>query len=212
MRHIIAVGSGKGGVGKSTVSSNLALALQAAGHTVGLLDADIYGPSQPRMLGISGQPESVDGKTLNPMENHGLKAMSIGFLIDEDTPMIWRGPMVTQALEQLLNDTQWGDLDYLVLDMPPGTGDIQMTLCQIMNISAAVIVTTPQRLSFVDVVKGVDMFEKLNVPTVALVENMSFFDSPSDGTTTRNVRCLASQASNVFSPLEKKNFFIIRYT
>ncbi len=173
IKNIIAVASGKGGVGKSTTAVNLALALRADGAKVGILDADIYGPSQPRMLGITGQPESVDGKTLQPMENHGLKAMSIGFLIDEDTPMIWRGPMVTQALEQLLNDTQWGDLDYLVVDLPPGTGDIQLTLSQKIPVSGAVIVTTPQDIALLDARKGLKMFEKVEVPILGVVENMS---------------------------------------
>ncbi len=173
IKNIIAVASGKGGVGKSTTAVNLALALHADGAKVGVLDADIYGPSQPRMLGISGQPESIDGKTLNPMQNHGLKAMSIGFLIDEDTPMIWRGPMVTQALEQLLNDTQWGDLDYLVIDLPPGTGDIQLTLSQKIPVSGAIIVTTPQDIALLDARKGLKMFEKVEVPILGVVENMS---------------------------------------
>jgi ATP-binding protein involved in chromosome partitioning len=173
IKNIIAVASGKGGVGKSTTSVNLALALAADGASVGILDADIYGPSQPRMLGIEGQPESKDGTTLEPMENHGLKAMSIGFLIDEDTPMIWRGPMVTQALEQLLNDTQWGDLDYLVIDLPPGTGDTQLTLSQKIPVSGAVIVTTPQDIALLDARKGLKMFEKVEVPILGIVENMS---------------------------------------
>lgn len=173
IKNIIAVASGKGGVGKSTTAVNLALALQADGASVGVLDADIYGPSQPRMLGISGQPESVDGKTMQPMENHGVKAMSIGFLIDEDTPMIWRGPMVTQALEQLLNDTQWGALDYLVVDLPPGTGDIQLTLSQKIPVSGAIIVTTPQDIALLDARKGLKMFEKVEVPILGVVENMS---------------------------------------
>jgi ATP-binding protein involved in chromosome partitioning len=173
IKNIIAVASGKGGVGKSTTAVNLALALSADGASVGILDADIYGPSQPRMLGISGQPESADGKTLQPMQNHGLKAMSIGFLIDEDTPMIWRGPMVTQALEQLLNDTQWGDLDYLVVDLPPGTGDIQLTLSQKIPVSGAIIVTTPQDIALLDARKGLKMFEKVEVPILGVVENMS---------------------------------------
>ncbi|MEZ5537073.1 MAG: iron-sulfur cluster carrier protein ApbC [Thiolinea sp.] len=173
IKNIIAVASGKGGVGKSTTAVNLALALQADGARVGVLDADIYGPSQPRMLGISGQPESEDGKTLQPMQNHGLKAMSIGFLIDEDTPMIWRGPMVTQALEQLLNDTQWGELDYLVVDLPPGTGDIQLTLSQKIPVSGAIIVTTPQDIALLDARKGLKMFEKVEVPILGVVENMS---------------------------------------
>jgi ATP-binding protein involved in chromosome partitioning len=173
IKNIIAVASGKGGVGKSTTSVNLALALAADGASVGILDADIYGPSQPRMLGIEGQPESKDGTTLEPMENHGLKAMSIGFLIDEDTPMIWRGPMVTQALEQLLNDTQWGELDYLVIDLPPGTGDTQLTLSQKIPVSGAVIVTTPQDIALLDARKGLKMFEKVEVPILGIVENMS---------------------------------------
>lgn len=173
IKNIIAVASGKGGVGKSTTAVNLALALQADGAKVGMLDADIYGPSQPRMLGISGQPESEDGKSLEPMENHGIKAMSIGFLIEEDTPMIWRGPMVTQALEQLLGDTNWGDLDYLVIDLPPGTGDIQLTLSQKIPVSGAVIVTTPQDIALLDARKGLKMFEKVEVPILGVVENMS---------------------------------------
>ncbi|MCK5902339.1 MAG: iron-sulfur cluster carrier protein ApbC [Cocleimonas sp.] len=173
IKNIIAVASGKGGVGKSTTSANLALALIADGATVGILDADIYGPSQPRMLGMKGNPESKDGKTLEPMENHGLKAMSIGFLVEEDTPMIWRGPMVTQALEQLLNDTNWGELDYLIVDLPPGTGDTQLTLSQKIPVSGAVIVTTPQDIALLDARKGLKMFEKVEVPVLGVVENMS---------------------------------------
>ena len=173
IKNIIAVASGKGGVGKSTTSANLALALAADGATVGILDADIYGPSQPRMLGMSGNPESKDGKTLEPMENYGLKAMSIGFLVEDDTPMIWRGPMVTQALEQLLNDTNWGDLDYLIVDLPPGTGDTQLTLSQKIPVSGAVIVTTPQDIALLDARKGLKMFEKVEVPVLGVVENMS---------------------------------------
>lgn len=173
IKNIIAVASGKGGVGKSTTAVNLALALKADGAKVGMLDADIYGPSQPRMLGISGQPVSEDGKSLEPMENHGIKAMSIGFLIEEDTPMIWRGPMVTQALEQLLGDTNWGDLDYLVIDLPPGTGDIQLTLSQKIPVSGAIIVTTPQDIALLDARKGLKMFEKVEVPILGIVENMS---------------------------------------
>lgn len=173
IKNIIAVASGKGGVGKSTTSVNLALALQADGATVGLLDADIYGPSQPRMMGISGQPESPDGKTLEPMENYNIKTMSIGFLVEEDTPMIWRGPMVTQALEQLLSDTNWGDLDYLVVDLPPGTGDTQLTLSQKIPVSGAVIVTTPQDIALLDALKGLKMFEKVEIPVLGIVENMS---------------------------------------
>ena len=173
IKNIIAVASGKGGVGKSTTSVNLALALVADGATVGMLDADIYGPSQPRMLGLSGQPESKDGKTLEPMVNYDIKTMSIGFLVEEDTPMIWRGPMVTQALEQLLNDTNWGDLDYLIVDLPPGTGDTQLTLSQKIPVSGAVIVTTPQDIALLDARKGLKMFEKVEVPVLGVVENMS---------------------------------------
>lgn len=173
IKNVIAVASGKGGVGKSTTAVNLALALAAEGATVGILDADIYGPSQPRMLGISGQPDSKDGKSLEPMEGHGLQAMSIGFLIDDETPMIWRGPMVTQALEQLLNDTQWRGLDYLVVDLPPGTGDVQLTLAQKIPVSGAVIVTTPQDIALLDARKGLKMFEKVEVPVLGIVENMS---------------------------------------
>ena len=173
IKNIIAVASGKGGVGKSTTSVNLALALQAEGATVGILDADIYGPSQPRMLGIHGKPESADGKTLEPLVGHGVQAMSIGFMIDEETPMIWRGPMVTQALEQLLADTQWKDLDYLIIDLPPGTGDIQLTLAQKVPLTGAVIVTTPQDIALLDARKGLKMFEKVEVPVLGIVENMS---------------------------------------
>ena len=173
IKNIIAVASGKGGVGKSTTSANLALALSSDGAKVGILDADIYGPSMPRMLGMSGTPESKDGSTLEPMENHNLKAMSIGFLVEEDTPMIWRGPMVTQALEQLLRDTNWGDLDYLVVDLPPGTGDTQLTLSQKIPVSGAVIVTTPQDIALLDARKGLAMFEKVEVPVLGVVENMS---------------------------------------
>jgi len=173
VKNIIAVASGKGGVGKSTTAVNLALALAAEGAKVGVLDADIYGPSQPTMLGIAGRPESRDGKTLEPLEAYGLQAMSIGFLIDVDTPMVWRGPMVTQALEQLLKDTNWRDLDYLVVDMPPGTGDIQLTLSQKVPVTGAVIVTTPQDIALMDARKGLKMFEKVGVPIVGIVENMS---------------------------------------
>jgi len=173
IKNIIAVASGKGGVGKSTTSVNMALALSAEGATVGILDADIYGPSQPRMLGISGKPESQDGNSLEPMENYGVQAMSIGFLIDEETPMIWRGPMVTQALEQLLNDTKWRGLDYLIVDLPPGTGDTQLTLAQKIPVSGAVIVTTPQDIALLDARKGLKMFEKVEVPILGIVENMS---------------------------------------
>src|SRR6266568_8011329 len=173
VKNIIAVASGKGGVGKSTTAVNLALALAAEGANVGVLDADIYGPSQPTMLGIAGRPESTDGKTLEPLEAYGLQAMSIGFLIDVDTPMVWRGPMVTQALEQLLKDTNWRDLDYLIVDMPPGTGDIQLTLAQKVPVTGAVIVTTPQDIALIDARKGLKMFEKVGVPIVGIVENMS---------------------------------------
>ena len=173
VKNIIAVASGKGGVGKSTTTVNLALALAAEGARVGVLDADIYGPSIPRMLGISGQPTSTDGNSLQPMENYGVQAMSIGFLIEEDTPMIWRGPMVTQALEQLLSDTQWDNLDYLVVDMPPGTGDTQLTLSQKIPVSGAVIVTTPQDIALLDARKGLKMFEKVEVAVLGIVENMS---------------------------------------
>ena len=173
VKNIIAVASGKGGVGKSTTSVNLALALTAEGATVGILDADIYGPSQPRMLGINGQPESADGKSLQPMNNYDVQSMSIGYLIDEDTPMIWRGPMVTQALEQLLKDTQWKDVDYLIVDLPPGTGDIQLTLAQKVPVTGAVIVTTPQDIALLDARKGLKMFEKVEVPVLGVIENMS---------------------------------------
>ena len=173
VKNIIAVASGKGGVGKSTTAVNLALALAAEGANVGVLDADIYGPSQPMMLGLAGRPESKDGKTLEPLEAYGLQAMSIGFLIDADTPMVWRGPMVTQALEQLLKDTNWRDLDYMIVDMPPGTGDIQLTLAQKVPVTGAVIVTTPQDIALIDARKGLKMFEKVGVPIVGIVENMS---------------------------------------
>jgi ATP-binding protein involved in chromosome partitioning len=174
IRNVLAIASGKGGVGKSTVAVNLALGLALDGGRVGLLDADIYGPSQPRMLGLTGErPVSRDGKRLEPLAAHGLKAMSIGFLIDEEQPMVWRGPMVTQALTQLLGDTSWGELDYLVVDMPPGTGDIQLTLSQRVPLSGAVIVTTPQDIALLDARKGLRMFQKVSVPVVGVVENMS---------------------------------------
>ncbi|MBT6277437.1 MAG: iron-sulfur cluster carrier protein ApbC [Chromatiales bacterium] len=173
IKNIIAVASGKGGVGKSTVASNLALALSAEGANVGILDADMYGPSQPRMLGASEKPESSDGRSIDPIVAHGLQSMSIGYLIDEETPMIWRGPMVTQALEQLLNDTNWTDVDYLVIDLPPGTGDTQLTLAQKIPVSGAVIVTTPQDIALLDARKGLKMFEKVEVPVLGVIENMS---------------------------------------
>lgn len=173
VKNIIAVASGKGGVGKSTTAVNLALALAAEGATVGLLDADIYGPSQPQMLGITGRPESPDGKSLSPMMAYGIQAMSIGFLIDVETPMVWRGPMVTSALEQLLTETRWEDVDYLVIDMPPGTGDIQLTLAQKVPVTGAVIITTPQDIALLDARKGLKMFEKVGIPILGVVENMS---------------------------------------
>jgi len=173
IKNIIAVASGKGGVGKSTTAANLALALAAEGATVGMLDADIYGPSQPLMLGITGRPSSKDGKTMEPLEGHGVQAMSVGFLIEPDTPMVWRGPMVTQALEQLLTETKWRDLDYLVVDLPPGTGDIQLTLAQKVPVTGAVIVTTPQDIALIDARKGLKMFEKVGIPILGIVENMA---------------------------------------
>ena len=173
VKNIVAVASGKGGVGKSTTAVNLALALAAEGARVGLLDADIYGPSLPMMLGIQGKPESLDGKNMEPMQNHGVQAMSIGFLVDQDQAMVWRGPMATQALEQLLRQTNWKDLDYLVVDMPPGTGDIQLTLSQRVPMTGAVIVTTPQDIALLDARKGIKMFEKVGVPILGIVENMA---------------------------------------
>jgi ATP-binding protein involved in chromosome partitioning len=173
VRNVIAVASGKGGVGKSTTSVNLALALAAEGAKVGLLDADIYGPSQPQMLGLSGKPDTKDGKSIEPKRAHGIQAMSIGFLVDADTPMVWRGPMVTGALEQLLRDTNWRDLDYLVIDLPPGTGDIQLTLAQKIPVTGAIIVTTPQDIALLDARKGLKMFEKVGIPILGIVENMS---------------------------------------
>ena len=173
VKNIIAVASGKGGVGKSTTAVNLALALAAEGASVGLLDADIYGPSQPMMMGIEGRPESVDGKNMEPMENYGIQVMSIGFLVAQDEAMIWRGPMATQALEQLLRQTNWRDLDYLIVDMPPGTGDIQLTLSQRVPMTGAVIVTTPQDIALLDAKKGIKMFEKVGVPILGIVENMA---------------------------------------
>ena len=173
VKNIVAVASGKGGVGKSTTAVNLALALAAEGATVGILDADIYGPSQPMMMGIEGRPESADGSTMEPMQNYGVQVMSIGFLVDADNPMIWRGPMVTQALEQLLRQTNWSDLDYLIVDMPPGTGDIQLTLSQKVPLTGAIIVTTPQDIALLDARKGLKMFEKVGVPILGIVENMA---------------------------------------
>ena len=173
VKNIVAVASGKGGVGKSTTAANLALALAAEGARVGLLDADIYGPSQPMMMGIEGRPDTADGKTMEPMENHGVQVMSIGFLVDADQAMIWRGPMATQALEQLLRQTNWKDLDYLIVDMPPGTGDIQLTLSQRVPLTGAVVVTTPQDIALLDAKKGIKMFEKVGVPILGIVENMA---------------------------------------
>ncbi|MDZ4101629.1 MAG: iron-sulfur cluster carrier protein ApbC [Hydrogenophaga sp.] len=173
VKNIIAVASGKGGVGKSTTAVNLALALSAEGAKVGILDADIYGPSQPMMMGVEGRPESADGQTMEPLENYGVQVISIGFLIDRDEAMIWRGPMATQALEQLLRQTNWKDLDYLIVDMPPGTGDIQLTLSQRVPLTGAVIVTTPQDIALLDARKGIKMFEKVGVPILGIVENMA---------------------------------------
>lgn len=181
VKNIIAVASGKGGVGKSTTAVNLALALSAEGAQVGILDADIYGPSQPMMLGITGRPESIVENTMEPMLGHGLQASSIGFLIDADKPMVWRGPMVTSALEQLLRQTRWRDLDYLIVDMPPGTGDIQLTLAQKVPVTGAIIVTTPQDIALLDARKGLKMFEKVGVPIVGIIENMSTYVCPSCG-------------------------------
>ena len=174
IKNVIAIGSGKGGVGKSTTAANLALALAQEGARVGILDADIYGPSQPQMLGLSdAHPESADGKTMNPLEAFGIQVMSIGFLVEADTPMIWRGPMVMQALQQLINDTNWDDLDYLIVDLPPGTGDTQLTLAQKVPVTGAIIVTTPQDIALLDARKGLKMFEKVDIPILGIIENMS---------------------------------------
>jgi ATP-binding protein involved in chromosome partitioning len=183
VKNIVAVASGKGGVGKSTTAVNLALALAAEGARVGILDADIYGPSQPTMMGIDGRPESEDGKTMEPLENYGVQVMSIGFMIEPDNPMIWRGPMATQALEQLLRQTNWQDLDYLIVDLPPGTGDIQLTLSQRVPMTGAVIVTTPQDIALIDAKKGLKMFEKVGVPILGIVENMAVHVCPNCGHT-----------------------------
>ncbi len=182
VRAIVAVASGKGGVGKSTVAANLALGLRANGLRVGVLDADIYGPSMPRMLGLSGQrPESRDGKILTPLENYGLRCMSMGFLVPEDTPMIWRGPMVTSALQQMLRGVEWGELDIMIVDMPPGTGDAQLTMAQQVPLAGAVIVSTPQDIALLDARKGLNMFTKVDVPVLGIVENMSYFLCPHCG-------------------------------
>jgi ATP-binding protein involved in chromosome partitioning len=181
VKHIVAVASGKGGVGKSTTAVNLAMGLAAGGHKVGLLDADIYGPSQPRMMGISGKPSSADGKMLQPMENYGIKVMSMGFLVDEETPMIWRGPMVMSALQQMLRDVNWGELDVMIVDMPPGTGDAQLTMAQQVPLAGAVIVSTPQDIALLDARKGLNMFRKVDVPVLGIIENMSYFLCPSCG-------------------------------
>jgi ATP-binding protein involved in chromosome partitioning len=173
VKNIVAVASGKGGVGKSTTAVNLALALAAEGASVGILDADIYGPSQPMMMGLAGKPESSDGKTMQPLVNHGVQVMSIGFLVEPDQAMVWRGPMATQALDQLLRQTNWSDLDYLVVDMPPGTGDIQLTMSQRVPLTGAVIVTTPQDIALIDARKGISMFQKVGVPILGIVENMA---------------------------------------
>ncbi len=179
---IIAVASGKGGVGKSTTAVNIALGLSAIGLKVGILDADIYGPSMPRLLGLSGRPETVEGRILKPMENYGIKVMSMGFMVDEETPMIWRGPMVISAITQMLREVAWGELDVLVVDMPPGTGDAQLTMAQQVPLAGAVVVSTPQDLALIDARKGLSMFRKVDVPVLGIVENMSYFVAPDTGT------------------------------
>ena len=181
VKNIIAVASGKGGVGKSTTAVNLALALQAEGARVGILDADIYGPSLPRLLHLSGRPEAVGGRTLKPMEAYGVKAMSMGFLVEEETPMIWRGPMVVSALSQMLREVAWGELDVLIVDMPPGTGDAQLTMAQQVPLAGAVIVSTPQDLALIDARKGLNMFRRVDVPVLGIIENMSYFVAPDTG-------------------------------
>jgi ATP-binding protein involved in chromosome partitioning len=181
VKHIVAVASGKGGVGKSTTAVNIALGLHANGLRVGLLDADIYGPSMPRLMGLSGKPELLGDKTLKPMQNYGVKVMSMGFLVEEDTPMIWRGPMVISALTQMLRDVEWGELDIMVVDMPPGTGDAQLTMAQQVPLAGAVIVSTPQDLALIDARKGLNMFTRVNVPVLGIVENMSYFLCPHCG-------------------------------
>ncbi len=181
VRSIVAVASGKGGVGKSTTAVNLAVALAIQGHRVGMLDADIYGPSQPRMMGISGRPQARDDKTLIPLQNYGVKCMSIGFMVAEDTPMIWRGPMVMGAIQQMLRDVEWGELDILVADLPPGTGDAQLTMAQQVPLTGAVIVSTPQDIALLDARKGLNMFRKVDVPVLGIIENMSYFLCPHCG-------------------------------
>ncbi|HSE78563.1 MAG TPA: iron-sulfur cluster carrier protein ApbC [Alphaproteobacteria bacterium] len=181
VKAIVAVASGKGGVGKSTTAVNLAMALAVKGLKIGVLDADIYGPSQPRMMGISGRPHSPDGRTLMPMENYGVKCMSMGFLVAEDTPMIWRGPMVMGALEQMLRDVAWGELDVLIVDMPPGTGDAQLTMAQRVPLAGAIIVSTPQDIALLDARKGLNMFRRVDVPVLGIIENMSYFVCPKCG-------------------------------
>lgn len=181
VKHIIAVASGKGGVGKSTTAANLALAMSLNGLKVGLLDADVYGPSMPRMMGVTGQPSSADGRILEPMNGHGVKLMSMGFLVDEETPMVWRGPMVMSALQQMLRDVNWGELDVLLVDMPPGTGDAQLTIAQSVSLAGAVVVSTPQDIALLDARKGINMFRKVDVPVLGIIENMSYFCCPNCG-------------------------------